>query len=193
MSKKQSKRPDWKAIRAECEKAGRASFSAIATAHGIGVATLRKKRKLWEQSEEAAEDETSQEASTIDGSSVQSASLGPLGLSAPSIDHLAMVRRLYHATDQQIRHLEQQLQNGSAAFDEKEARMLGTIARTLDKIMELNPQGADLDAARKEDGNGDDRDDDTGTLDLLREELARRLDGLKQGSSGKLSGESDTQ
>ena len=193
MSKKQSKQPDWKAIRIDCEKRDRASFSAIAAVHGISVATLRKRRKIWEKSRRAPKEGASQKVAPVDAVTARPLSLLPSDKSETSIDHLAMVRRLYHATDQQIRHLEQQLQNGSAAFDEKEARMLGTIARTLDKIMELNPQGVDQDDAKKEGSDGEDRDEDAGTLDLLREELARRLDGLKQGSTNELSGEPDTQ
>nr|WP_321483491.1 hypothetical protein [uncultured Cohaesibacter sp.] len=193
MSKKQSKQPDWKAIRIDCEKRDRSSFSAIAAVHGISVATLRKRRKIWEKSRRAPKEGDTQKVAPVDAVTARPLSLLPSDKSEASIDHLAMVRRLYHATDQQIRHLEQQLQNGSAAFDEKEARMLGTIARTLDKIMELNPQGVDQDDAKKEGCDGEDRDEDAGTLDLLREELARRLDGLKQGSTNEFSGEPDTQ
>jgi hypothetical protein len=179
MPNKRSRQPDWTAVRLDCLKRER-SFAAIAAAHGISVATLRKRRKLWEAEK------------TDQRSDEKAAAESPIGEREPAsdtgIDHLSMVRRLYHATDQQIRHLEQQLKNGSAAFDEKEARMLGTIARTLDKIMELNPQGQDDANDRKE--ASDDSSEDTGTLDLLRDELARRLDGLKQGTAGELSGES---
>lgn len=191
MPNKRSRQPDWTAVRLDCLKRER-SFAAIAAAHGISVATLRKRRKLWEAEkvDQKSDEKAAAESPIGEHEPASMVSSVPDGSEAPDagIDHLSMVRRLYHATDQQIRHLEQQLKNGSAAFDEKEARMLGTIARTLDKIMELNPQGQDDANDRKE--AGDDSSEDTGTLDLLRDELARRLDGLKQGTAGELSGES---
>nr|WP_321457698.1 hypothetical protein [uncultured Cohaesibacter sp.] len=193
MSEKQSKKPDWSAIRAECENKQRAPFSAIAAVHGISVATLRKRRKMWKGQKDMPQqrkpNQEGQGGPLGDALSIQQAPAQP----EATIDHLAMVRRLYNATDQQIRHLERQLQDGSAAFDEKEARMLGTIARTLDRIMELNPTGSDSEGDTKQTSDGNDTSNDQGSLDRLREELARRLDGLKQGSSNEFSGRSEPQ
>ncbi|WP_319410614.1 hypothetical protein [uncultured Cohaesibacter sp.] len=192
MPKKRSRQPDWSAVRRDCERGGK-TFKAIAAAHGISVSTLGKKRKVWEglSNRRGA---TAPQGGCAEG---QPSIDDPCSTPDMGIDHLALVQRLYHATDQQIRHLEQQLQNGSAAFDEKEARMLGTIARTLDKIMELTPQISDDGGDNKEacDGNdnGEHGGEDCGSLDLLREELARRLDGLKQGKSGPVSGEPEPQ
>ena len=186
MARKQSKQPDWDAIRAACQKKNRSSFADIAAAYGVSVATLRKRRKLW-QMQSGIRNQTPE---TVTSGNNQP---GPDRSNADEVDHLSMVQRLYTATDQQIRHLEQQLKNGSAAYDEKEARMLGTIARTLDKIMELSPLGGELSGEKKDGANGNDDNDDGGSLDVLREELARRLDGLKQGSAGELSGEPQTQ
>ena len=171
MKRKQLSQAEWMAIRTQCE-AG-AKISEIARTYGIGKSAIYKRRKGWTG-------ETADEAAALSG------------LSEP--DHSVMVKRLYHATEQQIHHLEEKLKSGDAAFDEKEARMLGTIARTLDKILEIAPKAkakdrsadhaahSDKDAANDDDGNRVDPD-------ALRQELANRLDRLQQAGQGSISGE----
>ncbi len=106
-----------------------------------------------------------------------------------------MVQRLFNATDQQIRHLEQQHESGEAAFDEKEARMLGTIARTLDKIMDLTSQKPTVNSGDETSSKGtrsgdkvNERPNEQIDLDRLRQDLARRLDRLQQIGSEPVSG-----
>ena len=104
--------------------------------------------------------------------------------------------------DQQIRHLESKLASGEAAYDEKEARMLGTIARTLDKLMELTnvgeatasktgQTGHKSKAGQKskrgaENSSHDEKAIDDAvsqqSLDDLRADLAQRLEALQQGA-----------
>ena len=174
MKKKTSTKPDWEAIRRACEKGDR-TIAEIARSFNVNPRYLYRKRREWRENS-----------------------------AGTTLDHLAMVRRLYNATDQQIRHLETRLQSGTAAFDEKEARMLGTIARTLDKIMELSPtDNAAVSKAKKKAPKGkprnnaisvqveggDDETEDKSNLDALRKELAQRIDRLQQGRKGSFSGD----
>ncbi|WP_319529375.1 hypothetical protein [uncultured Cohaesibacter sp.] len=172
MTRKKRPTVDWDAVRRLCESVDRPSFAAIAKMHGISLGTLTRRRKLWTGSSEGSSEPTSR----------------------PS-EHGALVKRLYHATDQQIRHLETLLKSGEAAFDEKEARMLGTIARTLEKILALQPkQEAKVPSksrladksmkAEAQDGEASDGTD----LDVLREDLAQRIDRLQQTAEGGVSG-----
>ncbi|WP_373236066.1 hypothetical protein [Cohaesibacter celericrescens] len=179
MKQKKPTAHDWLAIRRQCD-AGDQSIRAIANAHGLSASYLYSKRSEWRAEQEASGDQSPEQEFA---------------------EHRAMVKRLYHATDRQIRHLETRLENGDAAFDEKEARMLGTIARTLDKIMELVPKapskkpsaelGSKKPTSRQahEEVNSDDTGQDQPNLDTLRQELALRLDRLQQGTKSKLSGD----
>ena len=172
MSKKKPVSIDWQAIQHACSKADR-PMAQIARDFGISPSTLYRKARSWR----------GKEASQI---------------SQRQQDHFTMVQRLLTATDQQIRHLEKQHENGQAAFDEKEARMLGTIARTLDKILDLTPNQttpkAGNSSSKLPNGSGghvDDRRDEAIDLDSLRKDLANRLDRLQQAGANGLSGDAD--
>ena len=174
MTRKKQSAIDWSAVRRQCESADRPSYAAIARSNGISLGTLTRKRKLWGTGSEDASEAASK----------------------PS-EHGALVKRLYHATDQQIRHLETLLKSGEAAFDEKEARMLGTIARTLEKILALQPkpeakgQGKSGSAVKTGKAEAQDGAASDGTdLDVLREDLAQRIDRLQQTAKGGVSGKS---
>ena len=167
---------DWDAVRRDC-LSGTMSFEAIAKKHGMSVTTLRKYRKQWPDA--------------------------ALSADSSDPDHLALVGRLYRATDRQICHLEEKLESGDAAFDEKEARMLGTIARTLDKIMELTTKDTPVTTTAKQTSKAkakvksvterteetDGQTDGLPDLDTLRQELARRLDRLQQSRPNPVSGD----
>lgn len=188
MSKKAKKHVNWAVIRKAVE-AEIAPLAQIARRHGINASTLYRRRKQWR----AEQDET-----RIAASISQSAESAEQGTESPDKnERQTMVSRLYHATDQQIRHLEGRLASGEAAFDEKEARMLGTIARTLDKIMDLEPKqagnqplkGSKDQKAKKDAADGDDNER---SLDALRTELTQRLERLQQTDQSTLSGQPDT-
>ncbi|WP_316858046.1 hypothetical protein [uncultured Cohaesibacter sp.] len=184
MRKKRTAKPDWSAIRKACEDGGQ-SFREIARLHQVSETTLRKKRKEWEAG-----------ASNAKRPPVEATAPDPDNCEHPesagdALDHKDMVMRLYQATDQQIRYLEKQLQSGEAAYDEKEARMLGTIARTLEKIMDLDPDQPLTQPDQEEGKSSDDDAADGCSIDFLRQELTNRLDRLKQGAAGDVSGDAE--
>ena len=165
MTSKKPDGPDWSAIRKACEAGGQ-TIAEIARRHNVSPHRIYRKRRQWARDDEQG---------------------------AAELDHQKMVQRLYNATDQQIRHLESRLASGEAAFDEKEARMLGTIARTLDKIMELTPrdtQPKSKPAKSAKEKGSDETSQSASDLDALRKELAHRLDRLQQGRKDGLSGKS---
>jgi len=192
MSKKRSDERDWQAIRRAWE-VGDKPVAQIARAFGVHRDTIYRRAKVWRQD---AADQTLQKVTPKQPRRASARGQKTKAASAEAQDHLAMVQRLFNATDQQIRHLEQQHESGEAAFDEKEARMLGTIARTLDKIMDLTsqkPAEADTPSSNgpkaKSGDKGNERPDEQLDLDRLRQDLAKRLDRLQQGGSEPLSGE----
>lgn len=138
--------PDWNEIRNLLEEGE--SVSKLAKRFNINPSTVYRRRKAWQQTKQAAK---------ADGA---------------EINHQTMVQRLYQAAERQITHLELKLISGEAAFDDKEARMLGTIARTLDKLL-------DLSASKKEKSETNEQIDSQGDLDRLRQELASRLEKLQ--------------
>ncbi|WP_157967708.1 hypothetical protein [Cohaesibacter intestini] len=192
MSKKRSDERDWQAIRRAWE-VGDKPVAQIAQAFGVHRDTIYRRAKVWRQD---AADQTSQKETQKQPRRASARGQKTKAASAEAQDHLTMVQRLFNATDQQIRHLEQQHESGEAAFDEKEARMLGTIARTLDKIMDLTSQ-----KPAESDGDGEsvksnkagdkvnERSEEQLDLDRLRQDLAQRLDRLQQSGSGPISGE----
>ncbi|SNY92791.1 hypothetical protein SAMN04515647_3059 [Cohaesibacter sp. ES.047] len=173
---------DWEAIRCQCNQADRPSFAAIARQHGISITKLRHMRKRWTEADETTTNgdkpKTDEDPAQTSGSS----------------EHQSLVQRLYQATDRQIRHLEGQFVSGEAAFDEKEARMLGTIARTLEKILALQPRedkgtnGKSKTTAKTEPADG--AASDATDLDALRQDLAQRIDRLQQATKNTIAVES---
>ncbi len=188
MNKQANERPDWDAIRKAVE-AEKMPLARIARKFGINRTTLYRRRKLWHEEKLAVCAELLVEED-------KEASQGPTNAEDGGTDkgeRLTLVERLYHATDQQIRHLESRLASGEAAFDEKEARMLGTIARTLDKIMDLKPKQAKAASATNskdtiEKKEPEDGKDNERALDALRTDLAQRLERLQQTDKNPLSG-----
>lgn len=85
----------------------------------------------------------------------------------------ALLDRLYSAFNQQIGELESRFSepikhNGE---EEKTARTLGTLARTLGKLVELQ---------READAHSQDRGDDAADVERLHRELAQRIDRLRR-------------
>lgn len=91
-----------------------------------------------------------------------------------TIPKARLIERLYKAFDRQMRDFEARMaQLGDtvdgeigAAANEKDARTLGTLARTLEKLIEL----------RASDAASDPTNDKGTDIDSLREELARRIE-----------------
>jgi predicted nucleic acid-binding Zn-ribbon protein len=156
---------DWIAVRKRVED-GREPIAQIARELGIKPARLYSRKARWAlQSQKASKPQKPQKPSKAP----QTAKTRNKNCS----DHASMVQRLYHAAEQQISHMESRLQTGEASFDEKEARMLGTIARTLDKLMELAKSSQQQEAQSHEQATNAD-------LDALRSDLAKRLAHLQQ-------------
>lgn len=84
-----------------------------------------------------------------------------------------LIGRLYRAFERQVGEAEARLETASSqgAGGEKEARTLGTLARTLEKLIEL--QG-ELEETKP--------DEDVGRVDLgrLRRKLARRIAAMRR-------------
>lgn len=79
----------------------------------------------------------------------------------------ALIERMAKLLERQIAHLEKNMTPG----DEKEVGLLGNMARTLEKLIDLD---------RKEDGKAPDKKRDR-EIDVLREKLAARIDQLRKG------------
>lgn len=146
---------DWTLIRARVEE-GREPIAQIARELGLKPSQIYNRNARWKKKAEAMAKPAKANASPM----------------ARASDHASMVQRLYHAAEQQITHMESRLQTGEASFDEKEARMLGTIARTLDKLMELANSSRQQESERHEQATDAD-------LDTLRTDLAKRLTQLQ--------------
>lgn len=145
---------DWQAVRERVE-AGREPISQIARELGLKPSQIYSRKRRW----------TKQAISRV----VEPCDI-PGTIEKP--DHASMVGRLYQAAEQQISHMESRLQTGEASFDEKEARMLGTIARTLDKLMELAKSSQQQETEHHEQASD-------GDIDTLRTDLAKRLELLQ--------------
>jgi hypothetical protein len=111
----------------------------------------------------------------------------------PRASRVDLVERLWTAAEMQVRAHEARLKGlvpGEAA-SEAHAKSLATLARTIKELIEMDGAAIDIDRALEDAGNPHERDPDSALADLasLREELARRLDGLEAGHAGPLSGE----
>ncbi len=111
----------------------------------------------------------------------------------PRASRVDLVERLWTAADMQIRAHEARLKGlapGEAA-SEAHAKSLATLARTIKELIEMDAAAIDIDRALQDSGNPHERDPDSALADLasLREELARRLDGLQASHADTLSGE----
>ncbi|WP_321341805.1 hypothetical protein [Breoghania sp.] len=110
-----------------------------------------------------------------------------------------LVARLYRAFDRQVGELEERISarlaapdgGTEAAFDERDVKLLSTLAQTLARLVTLDVadegalpvagKGAASDNATGDDGEAD--------LDEFRRSLAQRLEMLAQGTDRGASGE----
>ncbi|WP_334175008.1 hypothetical protein [Pseudoxanthobacter sp.] len=86
----------------------------------------------------------------------------------PAADRGALVGRLMQAFARQVSEVEARLGSEGGA-DERDARTLGVLAKTLETLI-------DLDRAAQGDRAGE---EEAKNLDAVREEIARRLDRLR--------------
>jgi len=97
-----------------------------------------------------------------------------------------LVDRLWRTASRQVREIEDRLAErdrvggdaGEATEPERDARVLAVLAKTLRELVALDQ--AKVDAAHHKDASRDDDDAAPYDLDVLRRELARRVDILRQ-------------
>jgi hypothetical protein len=143
--------PDrWAAIRVVYETSA-LSLREIAATHGVSHVSVAKQaeRHGWLRPGEAPSlpDDTAEEK---------------------------LVARLYRTFERQVAELELRFANGEGGVDEKDARTLSVLARTLETLAKLR--------------GGADEDDGTGVVDIeaLRARLQERLEQL--GGAGPAAG-----
>lgn len=144
--------PPWAEIRAAYEGSDLA-VAAIARAYGIATDRIwrRARRDGWRKRRDAA---------------------GATRAEAP-LDRSTLVARLFRAVERQIAEVERRFE-GSAppSLEEKDARTLGALARTLELLIGLEKQ-AGRETAEPE-----------GDIDEFRLDLARRLESLRRADGG---------
>ena len=146
---------DWQKIR-EAYEGKVETVKDICVAHGINSAALYKKaqEEKWVL-RNAQRSKQRKDHGKAGGGQVEKGS-----------DRKALIDRLYKAFDYQMREFEAHITlSGEEGINEKDARTLGSLARTLEKLIELRQEN---------DGLNDNQNNEV-DLDRLREELARRL------------------
>jgi hypothetical protein len=143
--------PPWGEIRAAYEGSG-LTVAAIARAYGITADRLwaRARRHAWPRRRSGA------------GETDRPVAPEPL-------DRRVLVGRLFKAVERQIAEVERRF-DGSAppSLDEKDARTLAALARTLELLIGLEKQAGRDDAEPEPD------------IDEFRLDLARRLESLRR-------------
>lgn len=139
--------PPWAEIRAAYEGSGLA-VAAIAEAYGVSVDTVRgrARRGGWRGRRAG----------------------GGSAVAAEALDRGLLVARLFRAVERQIAEVERRFE-GSAppSLEEKDARTLGALARTLELLIGLEKQA------------GRDGPEPEPDIDEFRLDLARRLESLR--------------
>ncbi|MCU0885018.1 MAG: hypothetical protein MUC44_08720 [Beijerinckiaceae bacterium] len=113
----------------------------------------------------------------------------------PRASRVDLVERLWAAAEAQIGAHEARLKGlgpGEAA-SEAHAKALATLARTIRELIDLDGAAIEVDRALEDQDNPHDLNPDSALADLasLREELARRLEGLEPGPEDAAAGGAD--
>jgi hypothetical protein len=140
--------PPWTEIRAAYEGSDLA-VAAIAEAYGVSTDTIygRAKRGRWRRRRPR------------DGGAA----------SAEPLDRNVLIARLFKAVDRQIAEVEHRFEGSDPpSLEEKDARTLGALARTLELLIGLEKQA------------GTDGHEPEPDIDEFRLDLARRLESLRQ-------------
>lgn len=106
-----------------------------------------------------------------------------------------LVERLWAAAEAQVRAHEARLKGlgPGEAGSEAQAKSLATLARTIKELIEMDTAAIEVDRALEDADNPHELEPGTALSDLasLREELARRLEGIERDGAADLSGEPD--
>lgn len=140
--------PPWAEIRAAYTGSALA-VGAIARAYGIGPDRIwrRARREGW-PSRRGGDRDTAQRSEPL--------------------DRATLVARLFRAVERQIAEVERRFDGASPpSLEEKDARTLGALARTLELLIGLEKQA------------GRDAPEPEPDIDAFRRDLARRLESLR--------------
>lgn len=147
----------WSEIRAAYEGSD-VPLHLVASAYGIGVTDIypRAERDGWV---------LRRRRWALERKARRSTSATPA-----RIDRSDLVERMFKAVERQIEDIELRAADQDGEPDERDARTLGALARTLELLIGMETAEA---AAKQNEGRGD--------IDQLRRELARRIEGLRGG------------
>lgn len=169
---------DWQKIR-ETYEAKQETVKDICTAFGVHAAVLYKKAqeegwvlrsgKRTQKRKKDAQDETNKAKVAGAGKSPTKKSKPANIQSQKGSNRKALIDRLYKAFDHQMHEFEAHLcLSDDEGINEKDARTLGSLARTLEKLIELRDES---------EGDNNNKNNEV-DIERLREELARRLKQL---------------
>lgn len=147
---------DWKKVREEYER-NEGTVQSICTFHSISRTQLYRRRRAenWERRKSRHSVGMPENEDAVNSSP----------------DRKALIDRLYAAFDRQMGEFESHLDGSpDEGVNEKDARTLGSLARTLEKLIDL-----------KQEEEGEQEDTGKGVdIERLRQELANRIERLRQ-------------
>lgn len=156
---------DWTLIREQYE-AGEKTVGMICAEHKLSTTTLYKQIRIENWLTRSQLKEQPEKASAPEDRSKERRKR-----KKRSTDRKALIDRLYFAFEQQIGDLEAHLSlNMEEGVTEKDARTLGSLARTLEKLIELR---------QDEEGTAEATDSEV-DIERLLEEIARRLERVRE-------------
>lgn len=151
----------WTEIRAVYEGSD-VPLQLVATAYGIGVTDIypRAEREGWMLRRARRDMERKARRTGAEG--------------APPADRSELIERMFAAAERQIDEIEERALRRAGTPDDRDIKALGALARTLDLLIGLErDEAARREATGKQEGRGD--------IDQLRRDLARRIEGLRNG------------
>ena len=163
----------WSAIQADYER-GEISIAKLAERHGVSRSAIfkRRQRENWPQRSQPSNFSQSELDTNAKRAKLAPQSSEPSLQEARSLDRATLVQRLYHAFDHQVAELEARFATvETPSEEEKMARTLSTLARTLVQL--INLEGA-------HDQGSEEQDSDVNDLDRLYSELTQRVDRLRR-------------
>ena len=155
---------DWLKIR-EAYEAGGEAVTQICIRYGVSTGALYKRAKAesWPQRSEAKKKPKKTNKK-------RRAARAGEKISPDRVERRQLIDRLYQAFEKQMSDFE--IQNASNADDginEKDARTLGSLARTLEKLIELKSE---------EEGDSHTQNQEV-DIERLREKLTQRLERMR--------------
>lgn len=154
--------PDWDAIRRDYETDRDSTIRAIADRHGVtqGSVTGRARREGWPPRRQT-------------GAAVRTGPK-PAPKARRPVDRADLIHRLYRVVARQVREIEKRVCTPAVSADERDARTLAAVARTLDLLVEIERRVVGDPATARSEID----------LDALRQDLARRIRGLRDPGGG---------